>query len=304
MKADWRLDEKQFFVSRRAWSVVPRPLRQGLKVQRADHVVVRVGVTPCVFVFASEIVARGVERMPEPLMAPDTRYAIVVDAVPLPTLLEIPALLSLHKPNLRAHWTQDEGIMRRAMISLFRDVPGEAILDAYMLESRLSIILADLKKREVELSEIPDLRRTKPDVLADFQIDENGSYLYWPDPDVHLGVSQILQAIDPQYRAQVEIERNALDYTGWAVDAWRRELGLKQADVEGLSERHVRRIEQGVSRLTAPAAECFAQAFGLTTERFLNELAARTRKTREAVESEREARDSEDRAVVLFDMAA
>lgn len=137
-----------------------------------------------------------------------------------------------------------------------------------------------------------------------FEIDENGSYLHWRNSDVHLGVSQILQAIDPEYLAQIEIDRNALDYTGWAIQLWRKELRLKQSDIEGLSERHVRRIEQGVSRLTSAAAGHFARAFGMTTKGFLDELATRTRKTREEVERETAADKDEKRAIVVFELAA
>lgn len=301
MTSDWRLDDTKFFFSRKAWSVVPRSLQKAIKIVQNKHPRVPAGVIPCVFLFASEVVGK---RIPERLVGPDTRYAILVDDMPLPALLDIPAVLNLHRPDLRAHLTHDPGIVRRAVVSLLRDQRRGAILDAYVFQSRLAVLLADLKRREVNLAEIPSLERLKPQRIADFQVDENGSYLYWPSVDVHLGVSQILQAIDPEHLAEVEIERNALDFTGWAIEGWRRELGLNQADIEGLSERQVRRIEQGVSRLTAPAAGQFARAFGMTTRAFLDELATRTRKTREAVESAEEANDETDGAIVVFETAA
>lgn len=124
------------------------------------------------------------------------------------------------------------------------------------------------------------------------------------NPAIHLGVSQILQAVDPQHLAQVEIERNALDYTRWALEAWRRDLGVRQADIEGMSERHVRRVEQGISRLTASAAESFARAFGVSTRTFLDELAKRTRATREKVERDEEPSVGEVPEIVLLDLAA
>ena len=301
MTSDWRLDDTMYFFSRRAWSIVPRSLVKTIRVDRSDHPRVPKGVIPCVFLFASEIVGK---RMSERLTGPDVRYAILVDDVPLPSLIDIPALLSLHRPELRAHWTKDHNIVRRAVVSLFRDQRREAILDAHIYESRLTVLLADLKRREVDTAEISSLRRVKSKSLSDFRVDENGSYLHWPSADVHLGVSQILEAIDPEYLAQIEIERNALDYSGWAIEGWRREQGLAQVEIAGLGERQVRRIEQGVSRLTAPAAAHFARAFGMTTGAFLDELAVRTRETRESVESAEEADYERDQSIVVFETAA
>lgn len=301
MTSDWRLNDTKYFFSRKAWSTVPRSLQKTLRVVRNEHPRVPDGVMPCLFLFASEVVGK---RMPARLMGPDTRYAILVGDVPLPALVEIPAVLNLHRPDLRAHWTKDTNVVRRAVVSLFGDRRRDVILDAYVYESRLTLLLADLKRREVDIGEIPSLGRVKSQKLADFQVDENGSYVYWPSADVHLGVSQILQAIDPEYLAEVEIERNALDFTRWAIQHWRRELGLNQTDIEGLSERQVGRIEQGVSRLTATAAARFAGAFGMTTRAFLDELAMRTRQTREAVESAEEAGDQTDPMIVVFETAA
>ena len=48
---------------------------------------------------------------------------------------------------------------------------------------------------------------------------------------------------------------------------------LRQRDVPGLSERHVRRIEQGVSRLTGDSAVKLAGALGLEVGDFLSEVA-------------------------------
>ena len=55
----------------------------------------------------------------------------------------------------------------------------------------------------------------------------------------------------------------------------REARGLRQKDVSDLSERQVRRIEQGVSRLTEPSARAFADAFGVTLGEFLDEVARR-----------------------------
>lgn len=302
--ADWELVPTRSYFSEMAWRTVPRRLREGFQVVRASDLASDDDVIPCLFVFASEILAHAGAGFPEWLSGTDTRYAVLRGDVPTTELPRIPTLLKLHKPDQRMHLTEDVGVVRRALVALLRDHPVEAILDAWTFQGRLTLLFADLGKRSFDPNRIPVLRGMKPRDLAGFRIDEDGSYLHWPGLDVHLGVSQILQATDSKYLAQVEIERNALDYTSWALEAWRREAGIRQADVEGMSERHVRRIEKGVSRLTVSAAERFASAFRITTREFLDELARRTRETRERVERVEEPQEEIEPEVVVVDLAA
>lgn len=301
---EWRLDQTRFFVSLKAWRTVPRFLRNSFAVTQAPRVATGDGFIACIFLFASEVLSEEAEGSSSLFEGADSRYAILLDGVPTPEILRIPSILNLHRPEQRAHLTEDVAVVRRGAVSLLRKDPTEGILDAWVFEDELTLLLADLGKRTVDPSRVPSLRRMKPRDLGEFVIDEDGTYMHWPGPDVHLGVSQILQAVDPEYLAQVEIERNAVDYTRWTLEAWRHDLGLRQADIEGMSERHVRRIEQGVSRLTAPAADYFARAFGVSLRAFLDELARRTRKTREMVEQEEEPVPAVVPEVMVLDLAA
>jgi transcriptional regulator with XRE-family HTH domain len=90
--------------------------------------------------------------------------------------------------------------------------------------------------------------------------------------DIHLGVSQILQNADPMYLADIAIERNRQDHTGAALRRLREEHGLRQTDINGLSERQVRRIEDGISRLRVETAEKFATAFGMDLSPLLDQV--------------------------------
>ena len=60
-----------------------------------------------------------------------------------------------------------------------------------------------------------------------------------------------------------------------ALEDMRNDRRLKQTEIVGLSERHVRRLEKEEVRLTVEAATRFAGAFGLTLSGFLDELSER-----------------------------
>ena len=226
------------------------------------------------------VVARASELMdPDRIRLPswvdaDTRYLLVLD-VPEQAVLRLPSILRLHKPDRRLQVCRDPLVVKRLVIALRRPAPWEGILDAYLLEDSLVVVLGDMSVREFPISRLPNVSRFEPAVVGNFHIDSAGSYLYWPDRDVHMGPSQMLQAVDPMYLSDVEIRRYGMERVSLALLDMRNDRDLKQTEISGLSERHVRRLEREEVRLTVEAATKFSSAFGLTLSKFLDELSER-----------------------------
>ena len=111
-------------------------------------------------------------------------------------------------------------------------------------------------------------------VLRNFEIDSDGSFIHWPDIDVHLGWNQFLQAVDPEElrKAQQRTEGYNKRY-GAAIRRLREAAGISQSKVDGLTERQIRRIEQGESRATAGAISALAKAHGLEASAYMEGLA-------------------------------
>ena len=216
----------------------------------------------------------------------ETRYLVVLD-VPEQAVLRLASALRLHKPDQRLQVCRDPLVVKRLVIAFKRPAPWEGILDAYVLEDSLVVVLGDMSVREFPIRRLPQVRRFEPAVLSHFVIDSAGSYLYWPDRDVHMGPSQMLQAVDPMYLADVEIRRYEMEKISLALLDMRNDLQLKQTEILGLSERHVRRLEREETRLTVDAATKFATAFGLTLSGFLDELSGRITALRRAARSSR-----------------
>lgn len=234
---------------------------------------------------ASEVIAGGETLLPTWV---DTEtFFLVFHDVPLPAVMRLPSLLGLHKPDRRLHLTRDPGTLRRLLVASHRSVPMGGIVDAYLVADELVLMLGDLTVRSFPRQQVPGVGRLPATLFTEFEIDPDGSYLRWPEEDVDLGVSGLLQAVDPMYLADVEIDRLSREDVGGALRELREERGLRQRDVPGLSERQVRRLEKGTSRLTAEAAGDLAEAFGLSLSRFLDLLAARTREQVEREEVRR-----------------
>lgn len=240
----------------------------------------------------SLVVARASELLdPERLALPswvdtETLYLVVLD-VPEQAALRLASTLRLHKPDQRLRMCRDPSVVKRLAIALRRPAPWEGILDAYVLGDSLVVVLGDMSAREFPIRKLPQVKRFAPAVLNNFVVDAAGSHLHWPDRDVHMGPSQMLRAVDPMYLADVEIRRYEMEKTSLALLDMRNDRRLKQTEIPGLSERHVRRLEKEEVRLTVEAATRFAGAFGLTLSGFLDELSERTTALRGVVEANR-----------------
>lgn len=235
---------------------------------------------PLVAAFASEIIQRKVDLPP---WAPGgtTRYLVVLD-VPDPVVPRLFSALDLRRPDQRVHATRDAGAVGRVTVSAARTEPMLGIVDAYLWAGTLTLVTGDFQFRSFPVSRIPVIAKLPAGEQGRFEIGADGAYLHWESGDVHLGVSQILQEADPMYLADVAIERNRQDATGAALRRIREEKGLRQADVGGVSERQVRRIEEGISRLRAETAETFAAAFGMELGALLDEVGRRAEQIRRA----------------------
>ncbi|MDQ3604863.1 MAG: DUF2442 domain-containing protein [Gemmatimonadota bacterium] len=234
---------------------------------------------------ASELYEDASRRLPQWAIGTDTWYLVLND-LPVPALMHLPAALRLHRPDQRLHVTEDPLAVRRLLIAQLRPDPAEGIVDAYIVGEVLNLRLGDRSSRTFPIRRIPSLERLPAEEWPRFEIDEDGSFLHWTEHDLHLGVSQLLQAVDPAYLADIETTRYSKDYTGAAVAEMRESCSLRQSDIPGLSERQVRRIERGISRLTSDAAAKFATVFGKSLREFLDEMARRVARLRAEAEVE------------------
>jgi hypothetical protein len=219
---------------------------------------------------ASEILHQASECVPDWVDA-ETAYLIVAD-IPEPALFRLPTILRVHKPDQRIHVTRDVDAVKRQAIALTRDHAIEGIVDAYVLWRDLWVVLGDMSTRCFPTGRMSFLAGLSNEQLQDFQIHSSGSYLLWQHFDLRVGASQLIQAVDPMHLADVMIEGYAAEKMSLALRLLREERGLTQADIGGLSERHVRRLEREEARLTSGAAKKYALAFGTSVSEFLAAL--------------------------------
>jgi hypothetical protein len=161
-------------------------------------------------------------------------------------------------------------LLSRVWFALGSDDSRESIIDAYLVGDKLFVRGPKHRMLHVPLDSIHALRGQSQSAVRDFSIDPDGSFIYWPDLDVHLGWRQFLQAVDP---AQVRLaQQRSAGFNERYGAAIRRVRRISQSIVEGLSDRQLRRIEHGESPATTRAIAALAKAHGLDSNAYMDKL--------------------------------
>jgi Protein of unknown function (DUF2442) len=149
------------------------------------------------------------------------------------------------------------------------------IFDAHVEDQVLHVVSADFRRLAVPISKILGLAEASEARTRRFQIDDDGSYIYWPDFDLHLGWEQLQQIVDPE-AAQKAMQKSRefnLRYGG-AIRKIREARGLAITAIPELSDKQLRRIERGECRLTSSAGKKLAGAHGMSPNEYLQTVAA------------------------------
>jgi len=146
--------------------------------------------------------------------------------------------------NILVHSKLD--VPKRVLTAWSLGCPDQLIANAQVIDDELIVMTCNHTLFRIDFEETPALERIPVAQRHSFAISSEGSYIHWPEADVHIDLDAIRYAKDEAWRQKMDLERIVYDTRfGEAVAAVRRERGLTQSDIEGLSERQVRRIEKG-----------------------------------------------------------
>ncbi|MGL4552618.1 MAG: helix-turn-helix domain-containing protein, partial [Gemmataceae bacterium] len=148
------------------------------------------------------------------------------------------------------------------------------IIDAALAGDSLLVRGPRQRLLTVPVASLSALKGLPREVLRDFEVDPDGSFLHWPGPDVHLGWEQFLQAVHPGelLKGRQRTEGYNRRY-GDAIRRLREAAGITQSGVEGITERQLRRVERGECRATLAALGSLAKAHGVSVNEYLDAVA-------------------------------
>jgi hypothetical protein len=167
----------------------------------------------------------------------------------------------------------DAIVPQRIMNAWSMGYAGNLIADATIVNENLLVVSCELERFEVAFDAIPGLKKLPVKKRHAFTISPEGSYIHWPEPDIHIDMDGIRYLTDPTWRQKCDIEKIAHEKTfGASIAAIRKNYSLRQSDIIGLSDRQIRRIEAG-ERPSLQTLQLLAKAHKMEVNDYLNEIA-------------------------------
>ncbi|MEM7762130.1 MAG: helix-turn-helix domain-containing protein [Cyanobacteria bacterium P01_A01_bin.40] len=137
----------------------------------------------------------------------------------------------------------------------------------------LIVMGCDLTTWEIPFESHPGLAKIPPAEKSNFKLDVDGSYLYWKSIDLHVDLEELKAAVNPEFKEQLLLEK--LEYgksLGKAIAVVRKAHQLTQNKISGISDRHLRRIENEGQQPTLEILKKLSAAHELDLETYLTEV--------------------------------
>lgn len=187
----------------------------------------------------------------------------------------------------------DPEALRRVVSARVAGVADRLIASARLDGRTLSVWSCEPRLYRVGVDQLPALAGLRDPALKNFSVSASGSWITWPRADVDLDLDAIREVVDAEFRDERErrARGEARRYAS-AIRTLREKHDLKQAEISGLSEREVRRIESGERMPRFTSLEKLARAHQMSTPKYLSALALLARDTKERSGEARPTRKS------------
>ncbi len=176
--------------------------------------------------------------------------------------------------NILIHANEDWQTPRRIINAWRSGAQHDLIARASTTDDSLLVVNCALECFEVSFSEIPALVRMQKKERLKLKLSESGSYIHWPQADVHLDLDAIRYATDDKWRQQCDLQKIIHNKRfGQAIGIVRQKCGLEKKDIAVISDRQLRRIENEGARPSVGTLTALAQAHNMELNAYLNEIA-------------------------------
>ncbi|MGL6343595.1 MAG: helix-turn-helix domain-containing protein [Waterburya sp.] len=186
--------------------------------------------------------------------------------------LEDSVILQVKEKNqpCESYYGFDPEVAKRIKLAWEWEAEDELIAIASTSEDALFVMGCDLKTWEIPFKSFPCFNQVSQSERGNFELDEDGSYLYWKNVDLHLDLEAFKAAVDSEFKAELLAEKQEYGKSfGRAIAIVRKAHKLNQDGIDGISDRHLRRIENEGQQPTLDALKKLAKAHKISLEDYL-----------------------------------
>jgi len=136
----------------------------------------------------------------------------------------------------------------------------------YLMDCNFNFYTGDLMKFDLFYG-------ATPAQVQNFELDKHGSFIYWRDLDLHLDLDYFKSELDGDYKKKLitkSLERNK--YFGISMKKFREANDVFQNSFETLSDKQIRRYENGSMYPSYNSLEKIANRFNLNVTDYLTAI--------------------------------
>ena len=206
----------------------------------------------------------------------NARYVVFTEGLPAEAITKIVTLgvRSLKRLHL-AHESEKAaigGVISRLLNGEVDETPR--IVDAWIEKDSLVLLAPSFARLSITLDLLERLLGNDRKKIEAFELDEDGSFLYWPHADAHLGWEQFQSLVDPTVKLRQEQSKAGYNKSyGAAIRSLREKSKLRQSDISGIDPRTLRRVEQGQASASGNTMKSLATAHGMTLNDYMQAVA-------------------------------
>lgn len=169
---------------------------------------------------------------------------------------------------------KDLEILERVISAWESGAQHRLISDAYGLAGNLVVLDCAATRYVIEPKHLPEVK-AEPGWLIGFEIHSDGSHIQWPDVGFHIDLEGLRSRADEKFRNEaIRDHLHISQKLGAAIRKIREEYELKQSDFKELSERQIRRIENGESAPTYDTLQILSGYHEMKVEEYLDRLSS------------------------------
>lgn len=190
------------------------------------------------------------------------------------------AIKELRNKILLLDTSQESKLILRRIINAYKiQAPSEIIAKFAVYkednnEISLQITAADFTELTINSKEISALAKITYKELLNFELEEYGFDISWPIKDIHLNLESFKMVSDVKFmkKKMREIGKEKKEFGSLMKKYRENKSEFTQKDFGDLSERQIRKYENGENYPSYESLQIISSAYGMTVNEYLNAL--------------------------------
>lgn len=174
----------------------------------------------------------------------------------------------------KIHTFDNKEAIKRLLHSWKIQAQDDLIADFKVVGKDFYLVGCNLRELQGSLEEFKVFKDVKDvNKLSNFEIDEHGSFITWPELDIDLDFSSFRLKFENGFKEKLQIEKlDRMSRLGEKMKKLRKNKELSQTDFEEISPKTIGRYERGETSVSTKNLNKIAKTLGFSVDEYIKEV--------------------------------